>query len=209
VNAPVICQQGGLIYDYQAERVLHEITLPHDLACELAALERMHPNWKAVMYQQNRVYVTDGAFFAQLDSLVGFDSIVVSDLCTVLDRSDADKILFTLDPSAAPAALCEVAAFVNGRANVVQSHAMFVEVNPLGADKGSGLKWLAHRLHVARKHVMAIGDQGNDATMVEWAGLGVAMGNASDVTKAVAGWVAPGIEDDGAAIAIEKFILNT
>jgi Cof subfamily protein (haloacid dehalogenase superfamily) len=207
INAPVICSQGGLIYNYSTETVLHEITLPHDLACELAALEGEHPSWKAVMYQANRIYVTDGAFFDRFGSLVGFNPTVVPDLCEVLDRSDADKILFTLDPAEAPAALDLVRAFVGERAMVVQSHARFVEVNPLGADKGSALRMLAGDLGIARESVMAIGDQGNDATMVEWAGLGVAMGNASDVTKAVADWIAPTVDEDGAAAAIERFIL--
>lgn len=208
VNAPVICQQGGLIYDFATETMLHEVSLPHDIACELAALERDHPTWKAVMYQHSRIYVTDGSFFAGLDGLVGFNPIVMLDLCAVLDGVDADKILFTVDPSEAPAAMRIVKSIVGDRANVVQSHAMFVEVNPLGADKGTALEMLANDLGIAREHVMAIGDQGNDATMVAWAGLGVAMGNANDVTKAVSDWVAPGIDDDGAAVAIERFILN-
>lgn len=208
VNAPVICQQGGMIYDYAIERVLHKITLPHELACELAALEREHPSWRAVMYQNDHLYVTDGAFFARLDGLVGFNPIVTPDLCTVLDQTDADKILYTLDPKEAPEALRIVTAFVGNRATVVQSHAMFVEVNPLGADKGSALKLLASDLGIPRESVMAIGDQGNDATMVEWAGIGVAMGNANELTKAVADWIAPTIDEDGAAVAIENFVLQ-
>jgi hypothetical protein len=209
VNAPVVCQQGGMIYDYATETALHKLTLPHELACELAALEREHPTWKAVMYQNDRLYVTDSDFFARLDGLVGFNPIATPDLCHVLDQTDADKILFTLDPEEAPEALRIVTAFVSNRATVVQSHAMFVEVNPLGADKGAALKRLASDLGIPRENVMAIGDQGNDATMVEWAGVGVAMGNANVLTKSVADWIAPTIDEDGAAIAIEQFILDS
>lgn len=208
VNAPAICQQGGVIYNYRTETTLHKIMLPHELACELAALEREHPTWKAVMYQDDRIYVTDDAFFSRLNGLVGFHTISAPDLCVVLNRSDADKILFTLDPRETPEALRQVTEFVAGRANVVQSHAMFIEVNPLGADKGSALKMLAADLGVEREHVMAIGDQGNDATMVAWAGLGVAMGNGNTVTQAVADWIAPTLDEDGAAVAIETFILS-
>ncbi len=208
VNAPVICQQGGLIYDYAAETTLHRITLPHRLACDLAALEQEHPTWKPVMYQDQRVYVTDAAYFHDLDSLVGFAPIEAHDLCHVLDGVDADKILFAMDPAETPAAMKLVTEFVNGRANVVQSHAMFVEINPIGADKGSALKIVAADLGIAQESVMAIGDQGNDATMVAWAGVGVAMSNGNDATKSVADWIAPAIDEDGAAVAIEKFILN-
>jgi Cof subfamily protein (haloacid dehalogenase superfamily) len=205
---PAICHQGGLIYDFATETMLHRITLSRELACDLAALEHAHPTWKAVMYQDQRVYVSDAAYFRNLDSLVGFAPIEAHDLCGVLNGEDPDKILFSMTPAETPAAMRLVTNFVNGRANVVQSHAMFVEINPIGADKGSALKVVAADLGIAQAHVMAIGDQGNDATMVEWAGVGVAMGNGNDVTKVVSKWIAPSIDEDGAAIAIEKFILN-
>ncbi len=208
VAGPTICQQGGLIYDYTTETILHKITLDHRLTCELAALEQAHPSWKAVLYQGDDIYVTDAEYFSKLDGLVGFEPNLARDLCAVLDGADADKILFTIDPVEVPEALLWVRELVGDRANVVQSHAMFVEVNPLGADKGTALEWLANYLHVPRENVMAIGDQGNDATMVAWAGLGVAMGNGNDLTKAVAKWVAPTIYDEGVAVAIEKFVLG-
>jgi hydroxymethylpyrimidine pyrophosphatase-like HAD family hydrolase len=55
---------------------------------------------------------------------------------------------------------------------------------------------------------MAVGDQDNDASMIAWAGLGVAMGNGSPAVKAIADWVAPPLAEDGAAVAIERFILS-
>jgi Cof subfamily protein (haloacid dehalogenase superfamily) len=208
INAPAICLQGGVIYDYQTERRLRHISLPRDLACELAAIERAQPTWRAALYQGDRIYVTDGAFFGRLDDLVGRGFSVVPDLCAVLGQTDADKILFTLDPPHVPAALAHLRALVGERAVVVQSHARFVEVNPLGADKGAALQALAAHLGVAREAVMAIGDQGNDATMIAWAGLGVAMGSGHADICARADWIAPGIEEDGAAVAIERFVLD-
>jgi len=44
--------------------------------------------------------------------------------------------------------------------------------------------------------------------MVAWAGVGVAMGNGSPACKAVADWIAPPLTEDGAAVAIERFVLN-
>jgi hydroxymethylpyrimidine pyrophosphatase-like HAD family hydrolase len=54
---------------------------------------------------------------------------------------------------------------------------------------------------------MAIGDNFNDVEMLEYAGLGVAMGNAPEQVQALAQWVAPDVEEDGAATAIETFVL--
>lgn len=208
INAPVICQQGGVIHDYHSETTLYRITLPHALSCELVALERQHPEWRVVMYQEDRIFISDAAFFQNIHRLVGFAPVVAQDLCAVLDGRDADKVLFAVAPDDAPRALAHLRALVGERAVVVQSHARFVEVNPLGADKGSALRWLAGRLGIPRERVMAIGDQGNDATMIAWAGFGVAMGNGNEATKAVADWIAPSIAEDGAAVAIERFILD-
>jgi len=67
---------------------------------------------------------------------------------------------------------------------------------------------LAAHLGIKREETMAIGDNDNDAEMLAWAGLSVAMGNATPKTKAAADYIAPSISEDGAAEAIERFILG-
>ncbi|HEY6042422.1 MAG TPA: HAD hydrolase family protein, partial [Anaerolineae bacterium] len=56
--------------------------------------------------------------------------------------------------------------------------------------------------------VLAIGDHDNDRSMIQWAGLGIAMGNAADVLKDVADFIVPSADEDGAAEAIDKFVLD-
>lgn len=94
--------------------------------------------------------------------------------------------------------------------SIVQSgteHDWGVEVYVSGISKRTGLEALAARLDVAREEVMAIGDHINDVEMIEWAGWGVAMGNAIPETKRVADWITAPLAEDGAAIAIERFVL--
>jgi hydroxymethylpyrimidine pyrophosphatase-like HAD family hydrolase len=55
--------------------------------------------------------------------------------------------------------------------------------------------------------VMTLGDNFNDLEMLQYAGIGVAMGDAPDGVKAIADWVAPSVEADGVVAAIEKFVL--
>jgi hydroxymethylpyrimidine pyrophosphatase-like HAD family hydrolase len=95
-----------------------------------------------------------------------------------------------------------------GRLCIVRSFPRFVEATNLAATKGQALKFLAHKLGVAQDETMAIGDNDNDADMVAWAGLGVAMGNASDAVRKVADYIAPHIGADGAAEAIDRFVLG-
>ncbi len=90
----------------------------------------------------------------------------------------------------------------------MRSHAWFVEGLGAGVSKGDAASRLAAELGIDRAHVMAIGDSGNDAALVEWAGRGVAMGNASPDVKAVAEVVAPTQAEDGAAWAIERYALG-
>ena len=55
---------------------------------------------------------------------------------------------------------------------------------------------------------MAIGDNFNDLEMLQYAQIGVAMGNATPEVKAIADWVTIDVEEDGVAIAIQKFLLS-
>ncbi|HEY3341926.1 MAG TPA: Cof-type HAD-IIB family hydrolase [Anaerolineae bacterium] len=208
VNAPAICMQGGVIYDFAAEKTLHQLSLPHDLGCALTGLERQYPAWQAVVYAPDALYVSsiryEMNFYA---ALLGANLTVGDDLCAALNQRDPLKILYIVPPQDAPLALCELKKVAGERAVVVQSHALFVEVNPPEAHKGAGLARLAAALGIPRERVMAIGDQDNDATMLAWAGVGVVMGNGSPASKAAADWVAPPIAEDGVAVAIERFIL--
>ena len=91
---------------------------------------------------------------------------------------------------------------------VRKSHQWFVEGLDASVSKGAAAERLAARLGVARDEVMALGDGGNDLALVEWAGLGVATGNASPAVQAVADVIAPTQAEDGAAWAIEHYALN-
>lgn len=83
-----------------------------------------------------------------------------------------------------------------------------MEITHRDANKGNGLRQLCRLLDIPMENVMALGDSGNDETMLRQAGLGVAMGNAPESIKSVADVTAETNENDGAAIAIERYALN-
>ena len=76
-----------------------------------------------------------------------------------------------------------------------------------GVNKGVALRQLCAMLQIDPQRVLAVGDNDNDIPLLQAAGYGVAMGNGSPGLKAVADWIAPTIADDGAAIALEKFVV--
>lgn len=82
----------------------------------------------------------------------------------------------------------------------------YYEATAAGVDKGSGLKRLCEYLNIKPENVMALGDQANDMPMLEYAGLGVAMGNAVDYTKKYANEITEDCDHDGVAVAINKIL---
>jgi HAD superfamily hydrolase (TIGR01484 family) len=92
--------------------------------------------------------------------------------------------------------------------SVFRSVDTLIEITSRNASKGRALSILAAYYGIAQGEVMAIGDHDNDRDMISWAGLGVAVGNASQGAKAVADYVVPPLSQEGAAWAIEHFILQ-
>jgi Cof subfamily protein (haloacid dehalogenase superfamily) len=81
----------------------------------------------------------------------------------------------------------------------------YYEFTPLGVDKTRALKETFSVLGIDRSEVISFGDAQNDQSMIEWAGIGVAMGNAVDEVKAVADYITLSNNDDGIAAALEHF----
>jgi hydroxymethylpyrimidine pyrophosphatase-like HAD family hydrolase len=97
---------------------------------------------------------------------------------------------------------------VGDRLNVFHSLDILIEITSPNVSKGHALETLAAYYGIPYSEVMAIGDQDNDVDMIAWAGVGVAMGDASPKAQAAADYIAPPFDEDGAVWAIEKFILE-
>jgi hydroxymethylpyrimidine pyrophosphatase-like HAD family hydrolase len=118
------------------------------------------------------------------------------------------KFLVTLNhPEDRDRVMSELCETFEGQIRIVPSHPYLIEGVPSEVTKGSGLAWLAEYCNIPKTEVMAMGDNDNDVPMIEWAGLGVAVENASMAAKAAADWIAPAVNNDGAAVAIEKYLL--
>ena len=83
-----------------------------------------------------------------------------------------------------------------------------IELNIRTAHKGNALKRFAEHLGFGLENCMAFGDGMNDFTMVEAAGLGIAMANAEPEVKRVAKWIAPSNDEDGVAKGIDRWIFS-
>ena len=97
---------------------------------------------------------------------------------------------------------------LESKMNVCRSEPFFLELVPKGIDKARCLAVLLDELDMTSDEMMACGDGFNDLSMIEYAGLGVAMSNAQEVVKQVANYITLSNDEDGVAHAVEKFMLN-
>ena len=115
------------------------------------------------------------------------------------------KIMFVDPKEILEEAISKIPAAFAEKYTLLRSEDFFLEVLNKSASKGQALRDLAAILNIPREEIMAIGDNGNDLDMLEFAGMGVAMGNASLAAKEASDYVTDSNVHDGVATAIEKF----
>ena len=116
----------------------------------------------------------------------------------MLAIDDADKLDFVEKT---------VQTTFRGKIFAPRSRARLLEIVNAKVNKGEALRFVAEHFGIKREEVMAIGDSNNDIAMLEYAGVGVAMENASPRVKEVADVMTKSNEEDGVAFAIREYIL--
>ena len=212
-SLPLICYQGAWIQDPATGKILSHLPVAKEKT--IALLDYFEqPALRSLLsvhfYINDQLYVREitGAtqIYAERSEI---QPIAVGDLRSVLDTEPTKILALCDDPEAIANLLSNLRQiYTPAELYLTTSVATFFEAaNPL-VSKGAALRYLAEEvLGLQSANVMAIGDNFNDLEMLSYAGIGIAMGNAPDQVKAIAQWVAPTVEEDGVAAAIEKFVL--
>jgi hypothetical protein len=211
---PLMAYQGAFIKEPTTEEVLRHWTVPRQAALQLLDYFEQ-PALRSLLsvhfYINDQLYVRqitpETQLYAQRSQI---EPIAVGDLRTVLDL-DATKILaLSDDPEVINQILSSLREqYTPAELYFTKSVATFFEAtNPL-VNKGTAVQYLTEELlGLKPENVMAIGDNFNDLEMIQYAGVGVAMGSAPVEVQSSAQWVAPDVEADGVAAAIERFVLS-
>ena len=128
--------------------------------------------------------------------------VITSDLLE--DGQEPSKILLITAENESSQALHVIADSVQSFSNATFSKLNYLEIVPIGVNKAEALKQLAAILGLDLSQFAAIGDGLNDIEMLREAGLGIAMGNASNAVKSVADWVTGTNDQDGVALAVQR-----
>lgn len=215
---PVIAAHGGILGDPQTGEIFAEMAIPLAIAQEVAAwldatgiittLYINDPTGRTCLYQNH--LATDPDEQAFHNYVFGTPRTMQPQLLALLTAPEARAPLkFLSDNNLAREAdiLPALVARFGEAIYLTRSHPRLIEGMARGVNKGQGLIQLCQLLQIDPQRTLAIGDNDNDIPLLQTAGYGVAMGNASPGLKAIADWIAPAIEADGAAVALEQLLL--
>lgn len=194
----IVASNGAVVLRYPPAEVVHEVTF--DARAAVEAILEQHPEAIVAVEERGVGYRVSAPF---PDGELGGESIV-SDLADMVDGPVSRVII--RDPQATSEDFVRLAANLGLHGtDYIVGWTAWLDLAPVGITKESGLDYVAAQLGVDRADVLAIGDGRNDIEMLQWAGRGVAMGQAIDEVKAVADAVAPSVTDDGAAVEISRW----
>lgn len=114
------------------------------------------------------------------------NAVRVEDYAAFMRDLEDTEMVIVFAPTAEATVACKTALEAGGELMAANSRDTLLEVYHKEAGKGNALLRLAKQLHIDPAHTVAVGDAGNDVSLLTAAGLGLAVGNATDALKAVA-----------------------
>lgn len=208
IETPLITYQGSLIKEfYKSDKTL----LHYDLETELAyriIQDARQKNLQINIYLDDKLYIENESPILQ--EYIDRREIPFYKVNSFEERKNfkPTKILvMDSDTAKIERIVGEFKEKFSNELNITKSTDYFCEFINKKCSKADGINFLAKKWGIDQSEIMAIGDHDNDREMLDFAGLGVAMGNSHDNLKEIANYVTDTVNNDGAALAIEKFIL--
>lgn len=194
----VVASNGAVVFRYPPLEVIHEETF--DARPAVSAILARHPSAlvaveeRGVGYRLNR-HFPDGELSGEM-LIAEVDDLVAGPVSRVIIR----------DPDATADEFVALAEDLGLHGtNYVVGWTAWLDLAPMGVSKASGLEHVAHELGLGPDDVLAIGDGRNDIEMLQWAGRGVAMGQAIQPVIDAADDVTESVYEDGAALELDSW----
>lgn len=205
---------GNYVLSFNGGRVINcktgEVVLDKTISAEMAGVlcEEARQHGVGIMTYDNECALAGTEVDKYMELEARINSIELKQVGHFKDYVDfpVNKCLMTGEPEYLVELEKKLKEKYAGKLNIFRSEPFFLELMPKGIDKAAVLKNFLPFLGITRDEVICCGDGYNDKTMIEFAGLGVAMANARDEVKAVADYVTSSNDEDGIVQVIEKYI---
>ncbi|MGL5615000.1 MAG: Cof-type HAD-IIB family hydrolase [Sarcina sp.] len=218
IKSAAIANNGAIVIDEDGEVLLFKETLNKEQCIRLLELGRKYkatPNFHGIgkIYLNSRLrkIANDLFFNRSVPEKFKIKNVYYKSTSNHWDEVFSNsneffgKCIFTESPNKLRELEKEL---IKGDFEITYSGKYCLEVNNKGVNKGRAVKLLSEHYDIKQEEVICIGDNGNDISMIEFAGLGVAMENGTEAIKKIANYTTTTNDKNGVAKVIEKFILN-
>jgi hypothetical protein len=205
-NSYMISFNGSTITDLKADMVLFEHSLTKEQIHSIYDFSKEN-NTHIITYLDNKIISETNSEYIDIESsITGLEHIIVPSFKEAVTTS-AVKCLLLEEPSFLKGVESVLKAAIPDL-SVCMSKPFFLEAAPNGVDKGAAIRILAQKLNIHSSEIIAIGNAGNDLTMVQYAGLGVWVDNVDPELRHLADIIVASNNDHGVAEVVRKFILD-
>ena len=217
IDTPVIASNGAYIREQNSEDVIYSNSIPSTLLSKVYEIITKY-NLKVLFNTANtvisfydlpetHVYKIMNRELIDKDRVNFFVAKNISEIIDTFKENILKGIVIEPDNiDGLFAAKKEIIETLGDKLHIVSSWSNNFEIMLNSSTKGHGVEMLAKKYGITSDEVMCIGDSENDLSMIKYAGVGVAMGNATDEVKSYATYITATNEDSGVAQAINKYI---
>ena len=203
----ILSFNGGRITNCKTGEVIYETNISKEDVPEIYNISK-EMGVNIFTYFENKVITENDSEYLRLECRVSQSKSKFVESFVDAVNFDVPKFLMSGDGDYLAKIEPKVCEKLNGRFNVFRSEPFFLEIMPNNIDKANSLEKLLEHLNISKDEMIACGDGFNDVSMINFAGLGVAMGNAQEVVKDVSDFITQSNDDDGIVHVIEKFIFD-
>lgn len=199
----IISYNGCGIYHVPTEKYLVQHYVDKDILLMLDAEIRNYPHLSPIFYDNEQILTTKRNYHVDFEAELNNSVAYERDYYPI----GSPKLIWAGEPGELDPIEAEIQQKFSAYCTIARSLPCFLEFTPLGIDKGAAIQEICTLLNHPIAATFAFGDGNNDKTMLQAAGVGVAMENGRAEVKAIADYIAPSNQVDGVIVAIEKFLL--
>ena len=204
----ILSYNASLVQSVKSNIVIHKAILTGKDAKHIASLAAEYGVNVHAFTPQKGLITPAISQYTERESTVNGMPINVFDFAGLTNDEEVLKTMVVAEPAKLTAFINQLPSELYERYTIMQSAPYFLEFLSKKSNKGLGIKALAEHLSITADEVICMGDAGNDVHMIEYAGLGVAMGNATEEIKGLAQYITTTNNEHGVAKVINEFVLN-
>lgn len=199
---------GARIIECRTGDIVYQRLLPLSIIPGLNAFAKRNGCGLLTYFGDRIISAFEPDEYALLESRINGMPIKVADNFVHYVNFDINKCLLTAPVDKAPQLEKELAEKYGDVVSVYRSEPFFIEIMPKNVDKATSLDRMLQSVGLTRENAICCGDGFNDISMIQYAGTGVAMGNAQPAVKEVADYITGTNDEDGLVEVIDEFIIK-